>query len=187
MSFPALRGSERYEACGDDVRRGPFRAKRARFPLVPPFRDASCGGAIHRPPYLKAVACRFGALRAASLLPVQSYPPKLVSSFNSITFLNAAQNLCALFNLCLSEPFAQKKQTPSSGARLAVLRGWGLSTYYAAFVEAQRRLDRRQMCIFSAAAMSSSRKSGWATEMIPSARCQADRPFRFTMPYSVTR
>ena len=29
--------SERYEACGDDGRKGPFRAKRPRFPLVPPY------------------------------------------------------------------------------------------------------------------------------------------------------
>ena len=50
-----------------------------------------------QPPYLKAVACRFGTLRAVPLLPVQSYPPKLVSSFNSITFLNAARSLCAVF------------------------------------------------------------------------------------------
>ena len=110
-------GSEGYGACGDDVsdgvlftgekypkaargqqaRKGPVRAKRARFPLVPPFGDASCGGAIHRPPYLIVVACRFGALRSVPLLPEQRYPPRLVSSFNSITFLNAAQSLCAVF------------------------------------------------------------------------------------------
>ena len=44
----------------------------------------------------------------------------------------------------------------------------------------------RQMCIFSASAMSCSRKSGWAMEMRASARSQVDRPFRLIMPYSVT-
>ena len=41
--------SERYVACGDDARRGPSRAKRARFPLVPPFGDAACGGSVQLP------------------------------------------------------------------------------------------------------------------------------------------
>ena len=45
----------------------------------------------------------------------------------------------------------------------------------------------RQMCIFSAWAISSSRNWGWAMPMRASARCQVDRPFMFTMPYSVTR
>ena len=44
----------------------------------------------------------------------------------------------------------------------------------------------RQMCIVSASAMSCSRKSGWAMEMMASARSQVDRPFRLIMPYSVT-
>ena len=44
----------------------------------------------------------------------------------------------------------------------------------------------RQMCIFSASAMSCSRKSGCATEISASARSQVDRPLRLTMPYSVT-
>ena len=44
-----------------------------------------------------------------------------------------------------------------------------------------------QSPIFSAWAISSSRKSGWAMEMIFSARSQVEAPFRFTMPYSVTR
>ena len=35
-------------------------------------------------------------------------------------------------------------------------------------------------------AMSCSRKSGWAMEMMASARSQVDRPFRLIMPYSVT-
>ena len=47
-------------------------------------------------------------------------------------------------------------------------------------------LLRRQMCIFSASAMSCSRKLGWAMEMMASARSQVDRPFRLIMPYSVT-
>ena len=47
-------------------------------------------------------------------------------------------------------------------------------------------LLRRQMCIFSASAMSCSRKSGCATAISASARSQVDRPLRLTMPYSVT-
>ena len=54
-------------------------------------------------------------------------------------------------------------------------------------IQTQRLLLRRQMCIFSASAISWSRKSGCATEMMASAFCQVDRPFRLTRPYSVTR
>ena len=43
-----------------------------------------------------------------------------------------------------------------------------------------------QICIFSASFISSSRKSGCATEIMASHFCQADRPFKFTLPYSVT-
>ena len=50
----------------------------------------------------------------------------------------------------------------------------------------QRLLDFRQMCICSADWISSSRKLGWAMPIRASARSQVDRPFRFTMPYSVT-
>ena len=46
--------------------------------------------------------------------------------------------------------------------------------------------DRLQICIFSASWISCSRKSGWAMPMRASARSQVDRPFRLTMPYSVT-
>ena len=46
--------------------------------------------------------------------------------------------------------------------------------------------DRLQICIFSASAISSSRKSGWATEINASAFCQEESPLRFTIPYSVT-
>ena len=48
-------------------------------------------------------------------------------------------------------------------------------------------LLRRQMCIFSASWISCSRKSGCATLISASAFCQVLRPFRFTMPYSVTK
>ena len=48
-------------------------------------------------------------------------------------------------------------------------------------------LERRQMCIFSASAISSSRNWGWAMLMMDSARCQVVMPFTFTLPYSVTR
>ena len=82
---------------GRQARRGPFRAKRARFPLVPPSEIRLAAVQFKQPPYLRVVARRFGALRAVPLLPVQSYPPKLVSSFNSITFLNAARGLCVVF------------------------------------------------------------------------------------------
>ena len=43
-----------------------------------------------------------------------------------------------------------------------------------------------QMPIFSASRISSSRKSGCAMEIMASARSQVVRPFRFTLPYSVT-
>lgn len=50
-----------------------------------------------------------------------------------------------------------------------------------------RRLEARQIFCRSAAAISSSRKSGCAMEMSRSARSQVERPARFTAPYSVTR
>jgi len=53
-------------------------------------------------------------------------------------------------------------------------------------VSRQTRLPRRQMPIFSASRTRSSRKSGWAIEMIASALSQVDLPLRLTMPYSVT-
>ena len=45
----------------------------------------------------------------------------------------------------------------------------------------------RQMCIFSASLIRSSRKSGCATLIRASAFSQVVRPFRFTQPYSVHR
>ena len=42
------------------------------------------------------------------------------------------------------------------------------------------------MCIFSAAAISSSRNWGWAMAMRPSARSQVDLPLALNLPYSVT-
>ena len=50
-----------------------------------------------------------------------------------------------------------------------------------------RLLLRLQIRIFSASAISESRKSGWQTEMILSALSHVEMPFKFTMPYSVTR
>ena len=49
-----------------------------------------------------------------------------------------------------------------------------------------RLLDLRQMCIASAAAISSSRNWGAATEMRPSARSQVVLPLTLNMPCSVT-
>ena len=50
----------------------------------------------------------------------------------------------------------------------------------------QRLLLRFQMCIFSASAISWSRKSGCAMLIRASAVCQELRPLRLTAPYSVT-
>lgn len=51
----------------------------------------------------------------------------------------------------------------------------------------QRLLLLRHRPIFSASAISCSRKSGWAMLIRASARSQAVRPFRRATPYSVTR
>lgn len=48
-------------------------------------------------------------------------------------------------------------------------------------------LLRLQICIFSASLISSSLKSGCATEMIFSHFSQAESPFKFTLPNSVTK
>ena len=50
------------------------------------------------------------------------------------------------------------------------------------WITGQRRLDLLQMFCFSAAAISSSRKSGWAMETSSSARYQEERPARFDTP-----
>ena len=47
-------------------------------------------------------------------------------------------------------------------------------------------LLRFHIFIFSASFIKSSRKSGWAMLINNSARSQAVRPFKFTIPYSVT-
>ena len=107
--------SERYEACGDDASggvlfsgekypkaagdtgaEGPFQGQTPPFPRTP-FRDASGGGAIQLPSELESSCLPVRLVRAVPLLPVQRSPPKLVSSFNSMTFLNAARSLCAVF------------------------------------------------------------------------------------------
>ncbi len=49
-----------------------------------------------------------------------------------------------------------------------------------------RLLLARQIPIFCASLISSSRNCGWAMEISFSALCQVDNPFRFTFPYSVT-
>ena len=72
--------SERYVACGDDTRRGPSRAKRARFPLVPPSETRLAAVVSNYPPNLKVVtmpvrcpAYRYCMARAA--LPAQTCEP----------------------------------------------------------------------------------------------------------------
>ena len=87
--------SERYEACGDDGRKGPFRAKRPRFPgpLSEYVRRRCSSSATELES--SCLPVRLSGFLPAS--PVQSYPPKLASSFNPITFLNAARGLCGLF------------------------------------------------------------------------------------------
>lgn len=52
--------------------------------------------------------------------------------------------------------------------------------------ETYRLLDLRQMCMASAAAMSSSRNWGAATEIRPSARSQVVLPLTLNIPCSVT-
>ena len=69
---------------GQQARKGPFRAKRARFPLVPPFRVRPAAVVSNYPPNLIVFTCRFGALHAVPLQPVQRYPPRLVSFCNSL-------------------------------------------------------------------------------------------------------
>ena len=126
-------GSEGYGTCGDDVSdgvlfsgekypkaagdtgaEGPFQGQTRPFPRTP-FRDASCGGAIHRPPNLKVVACRFGALRAVPLLPEQRYLPKLERLCNSITFLNAARSPSAVFQSLPEQFFCGPTPDRTSG------------------------------------------------------------------------
>ena len=92
-----LFSGEKYpKAAGDTGAEGPVRAKCPRFPG--PLSETRPAAVVSKqPPYLIVVACRFGALRAVPPLPEQRYPPRPASSFNSITFLNAAPSLCVLF------------------------------------------------------------------------------------------
>ena len=62
---------------GQQARKGPVRAKRARFPLVPPFRDASCGGGVQVATELESsclpVRCpAFRSPSARAALPAQT-------------------------------------------------------------------------------------------------------------------
>ena len=79
---------------GQQARKGPVRAKRARFPLVPPFGDAACGGKIQEVAELdssclpvRCSACRSPSARAA--LPTQT-----CQFLQFIGDLNAAPSLC---------------------------------------------------------------------------------------------
>ena len=87
---------EKYpKAAGDTGAEGPFRAKCPRFPG--PLSEY-----VRRRCYSSATELESSCLpvrlfSVVTPLPEQRYPPRLVSSFNSITFLNAAQSLCAVF------------------------------------------------------------------------------------------
>ena len=80
---------------------GPFQGQTRPFPPGTPFRDASCGGAIHRPPDLKAAACRFGAPCVVSASPEQSYLPRLENFCNSLAISMPLQ----VSAFCLSQAF----------------------------------------------------------------------------------
>ena len=71
---------------------------------------------------------------------------------------------------------------PSFCAAVPTRTGEGRQFFFFAY----RLLERRQMCIFSASAISSSRNWGWAMEIRPSARSQEDLPLTLNLPYSVT-
>ena len=95
-------GKARHGATGAE---GPVRAKRARFPLVPPFGDASGGGGVQLPTELESSYLPVRLFRVVTPLPEQRYPPRLVSGCNSMTLLNAAQGLCAVFQPVVEQPF----------------------------------------------------------------------------------
>ena len=76
---------------------GPSRAKRARFPLVPPFGVRPAAAKFNDPPNLRAVTMPVRLVRIVTAWPEQSYPPRLVSCCNSRGVLNAARGLCAVF------------------------------------------------------------------------------------------
>ena len=57
---------------------------------------------------------------------------------------------------------------------------------HAVYPCSQRLLERRQIRWASALRISSSRKSGWASSTMLSARSQVVLPTRLAMPYSVT-
>ena len=82
---------------GQQARKGPVRAKRARFPLVPPSGARFAAEKFKKPPNLKAVTMPVRLVRFVTASSEQRYPPKLDSFSNSTTFLNAAPSLCAVF------------------------------------------------------------------------------------------
>ena len=80
-----------------------------------------------------------------------------------------------------------RKAGGKTGLAKAVPGGTGNGCFNGRMNFVQRLLLLRHRPIFSASAISSSRKSGWAMPISASARSQAVSPFRRAMPYSVTR
>ena len=97
VSDGVLFTGEKYpKAAGDTGVERPFQGQTPPFPRTP-FGDASGGGGVQLPAELDSscLPVRLSGFVPAS--PEQRYPPRLESRCNSMTFLNAARGLCAVF------------------------------------------------------------------------------------------
>ena len=91
---------------GTQGRKGPFQGQTPPFPRTP-FGVRPEAVVFNDPPNLKAVACRFGALRAVPASHEQRYPPRLVRSCNSSAISMPHMLYAPCFSLCPNNPAAQ--------------------------------------------------------------------------------
>lgn len=97
----------------------------------------------------------------------------------------AAENHLEADGLCINESTNAATYNPTSNI-IPIMANICLN-FFIFIRQNYLLLLRFQICICSAFLISSSLKSGCATEIIDSHFCHVDNPLRLTLPYSVTR
>ena len=115
-------GAQRSGSCGERMSSGVNEACRKRQAERYAACEDDAAVQFNDPPNLKAVACRFGALRAVPASPEQRYPPRLVSRCNSSAISMPHKVFAPCSGLRSSgsaaqKPFSQSKGGCSSGPR----------------------------------------------------------------------
>ncbi len=102
-----------------------------------------------------------------------------------IVLYMAAENHLEASGLCINESTNAATYNPTSNI-IPIIANICLN-FFIFIGHYYLLLLRFQICICSAFLISSSLKSGCATEIIDSHFCHVDNPLRLTLPYSVTR